>query len=152
MALPLRLMAVGVGLINALACSVVADTVVGEPQTFSWAMEPWPLTMLYAFFAIMAGLLVSEILLRLMRSSLSGGFFARYLTLILAVSLGGTLMGASLTLLTLSDVSMQFEDRLYTVLIFFPLVAVVGCVIGLTEGVILAFPLAVILGRFRPAD
>ena len=47
---------------------------------------------------------------------------------------------------------MQFEDRLYTVLIFFPLVAVVGCVIGLTEGVILAFPLAAILGRFRPAD
>jgi hypothetical protein len=55
--------------------------------------------------------------------------------MILAVSLGGTLMGALISFLILLNASMGMEVRVHTVLIFFPFAAVIGCITGLVEGI-----------------
>ena len=58
-------------------------------------------------------------------------------------------MGALLSFLILLDASMGTADRVHTALIFFPFAAVIGCIMGLVEGITLALPLAECLALFR---
>ena len=71
MAALLRAAAVLVGLSNATFYSVVGDAGFEEP--FTWKLEPWPLTTLYAISAIAAGLSISGASLRFTRRDLQGG-------------------------------------------------------------------------------
>jgi hypothetical protein len=73
MSIFVRISAVLVGVCNTIMYGVAADTVVGEPQkpqTFSWDLEPRPVTALYALAAGVAGLLVSELYLGLTRKGI----------------------------------------------------------------------------------
>ena len=95
MAAFLRAAAVLVGLANATLYSMVGDAGFEEP--FTWKLEPWPLTTLYAISAIAVGLSISGAFLRFTRRDLQqGGFFARYGLMVMAVCLGGVALSPSL--------------------------------------------------------
>ena len=77
MAIYARIPVVPVGELNAVAYSIVGDTVVGELRTFSRDLEPWPLTALYVLAAVAAGLLASEVVLGFV-GGLRGSFYTRF--------------------------------------------------------------------------
>lgn len=140
-----------VGLANTLLYSAVGDSPRGGP--LAWRLEPWPLSGAYAFSAILAGLLVSAVVVRFMQAGLRGSFFARYGVMVLAVCLGGVSLSVFLSAVTYSfDDHLTAIKRITWFLSTIPFTAVAGGVLGAAEGVILAFPLAAILGRFRTAD
>ena len=96
--------------------------------------------------------MISAVVLGFMQSGLRGDFFTRYGVIVLRVCLGGVLLSV-----LLSAVTCSFDDHLTAIkritwfLSTVPLTAVAGGVLGAAEGVILAFPLAAILGRFGTA-
>ena len=92
MAAFLRAAAVLVGLANATLYSMVGDA--GFEERFTWKLEPWPLTTLYA---------ISGAFLRFTRRDLQGGFFARYGLMVMAVCLAGV----ALSLLTAVTISLD---------------------------------------------
>jgi hypothetical protein len=72
--------------------------------------------------------------------------------MVLAICLGGALFSGLLTVRVVFDSPpMTVADRLSEALSTLPITVVAGGVLGAVEGVILAFPLAAILGRFRTA-
>jgi hypothetical protein len=104
----------------------------------------------YALCAVFAVLVVSEVLLMFARRDLREGFSARYGLMVLAVCLGGVLLNVLLSAVTYAFVDyLTVIKRITWALSRFPFVAIAGGVLGAVEGVILGFPLAAILGRFR---
>jgi hypothetical protein len=144
-----RIAAVFVGLANAFLHSILGDGELGN--IFIWNLDPWwPQNFLYAICAILSGLAISGILLTFARQELQGNFFARYGLMVLAVCLGGALFSGLLTIAAVSlDSPLMVAKRLLESLHALPFTVVAGGVLGAAEGVILAFPLADILGRFR---
>ena len=139
-----------IGLANTLFYSGFGGSAWGGP--FVLRLDPWPLVAAYALCAIFAGLVVSGAFLVFASRDLRGSFFACYGLIVLAMYLGGVLLSV-----LLSAVTHAFDDRLTVInriiwalsRVLFTTVA--GGVLGAAEGVILAFPLATILGRFRTA-
>lgn len=150
MALFVRAMALLVGLANAL--------VIGDPLDVVGSSNNRPLAALFGtlLLAVVVGLGASEVVLRLGRPALGGGFFARYGITVLGMCLGGAILGGSslaLGLLTSQPGAQGPEGGVallvYAALAYGSIAAVVGGVLGALEGLILALPLAAILGRFR---
>ncbi|MEJ7871979.1 MAG: hypothetical protein WKF67_06945, partial [Rubrobacteraceae bacterium] len=138
-----RTAAVLVGMANVL--------VIGDPRgVFSADGPPLPGTFL---LAMVAGLVASEIVLRIGSPALSSGFFARYGITVLGLCLGGAILGGlSMALGVLTGSGAQGSGwgiPVYAALAYGLIAAVVGGVMGALEGLILAFPLAAILGKFR---
>ncbi len=106
---------------------------------------------------VVAGLVTSEIILRLRQSALTEKFSHRYGFSVCMVCLGGTLTGFLLAAaLTINRTMVPGPDELLERVIgsLIPgfVGAVFGLVLSLAEGLILAFPLAATLGRFRNED
>jgi hypothetical protein len=142
--------AVLIGLANTLFFSGFGGSAWGGP--FVWRLEPWPLVAAYALCAVFAGLVVSGAFLVFASRDLRGSFFARYGLMVLAMCLGGVLLSVLLSTVTHAfDDHLTVINRIIWALSRVPLTAVAGGVLGAAEGVILAFPLAAILGRFRTA-
>ena len=118
----------------------VAVAVVSDPAALSRVA---PLSILPpVLLAWVPGLLVAEVLLRLMRPALEGEFLYRYGVIVFGGFLGGVLMGALMGfLLGLGSLERAIWGAV--------LGAMIGGGLGMGEGLILAFPLAAILGRFR---
>ena len=153
MAILVRTAAVLIGFANIAVFVLISDKPLEDASSYFLGDLPqWPVIVLYAISAIGAGLLISAVVLEFMQSGLRGCFFARYGVMVLAVCLGGMLLSV-----LLSAVTYAFEDhltvtrRITWALSSAPFTAVAGGVLGAAEGVILAFPLAAILGRFRTA-
>ena len=144
-----RLAAVLVGLTNAIVYSMVADAPIDEG--LSLAPVPWPIAAALLTCAVLAGLLVSEVLLRFKRPGFQGSFSIRYLVMALAVFAGGMVMGALIPFIGLFDSSTLLMNRIARSLFFLPFSVAIGGVLGIMEGLVLAFPLAAILDRFRTA-
>lgn len=99
--------------------------------------------------AIVAGLLAAEVVLRVMRPALEGKFLFRYAVMVLAVQLGGLLVGTLMGFAILLDSTFSLAERVPMALVVAFVGSLWGGVIGTVEGLIFAFPLAVILGLFR---
>ena len=104
---------------------------------------------------VVAGLVTSEIVLRRLRSAaLAEKFSDRYANSVFVVCLGGALMGFLLVVaLTLNRMlgpgPPEALERMLVSLAPGLTGVAFGLVLGLAQGLILAFPLAIILGRFR---
>jgi hypothetical protein len=105
-----------------------------------------------------AGLLTPEAVFRLMSSLLEGGFLIRYGAMVRAVCFGGMLYGAMQRFVygslfssspNLNDIVSGVVERIPSGLVQGFIGAVFVGVIGLLEGLILGFPLALILRLFR---
>jgi ABC-type cobalamin transport system permease subunit len=71
-----RVCAVLVGIANVFLVSLVGEGELGN--ALMWNLDPWwPHNALYALCAVVAGLVVSSILLRFARRELRNSFFAR---------------------------------------------------------------------------
>jgi hypothetical protein len=153
MATFVRTAAVFVGFANTTVFVLIGDKPLEDTFLYFLGDLPqWPVIVLYAISAVGAGFLVSSVVLRFMQPSLRGIFFARYGVMVLAVCLGGVLLSVSLSAVTYAfDDHLTVTKRITWALSTIPLTAVAGGVLGAAEGVILAFPLAAILGRFRTA-
>ncbi len=121
----------------------LAVEVVSDPAALSRGVARLSIIPpLFLLASVVAGLLVAEVLLRLMRPELEGEFPLRYAVIVFGVLLGGVLLGAFLGfLLGLGTLEKAIGGAV--------LGAMVGGGFGLGEGLILAFPLAAILGLFR---
>ncbi len=153
MAIFVRTAAVLIGLANATVFALIADKPLEDAFLYFLGDLPqWPVVILYAISAVGAGLLISAVVLRFMQAGLRGNFFARYGVMVMAVCLGGVLLSILLSAVTYSfDDHLTATKRITWFLSTVPFTAVAGGVLGAAEGVILAFPLAAILGRFRAA-
>jgi hypothetical protein len=145
-ALYLRAAAVLVGLANVLF--------IGDPLGVIGEDGP-PLLGTFLLAAV-AGLVASEVVLRLGRPAMSGAFFARYGLTVLGMCLGGAAFGGlSIAVGVLAslpgtqDAGPQVALALYAALAYGLTATVVGGVLGVLEGLVLGVPLAAILGRFR---
>lgn len=102
------------------------------------------------FIATVVGLLTAEILLRLARGMLRGHFFARYAAMALGMCLGGvlTILLPVLCFAAAVTVTDSLREAGSVLSATTPLTMLSGAT-GLIEGVVLAFPLAAMLGKFR---
>lgn len=154
-----RATAVFVGLANAGTAFVLSALWDDAPGKF--VDVPWIQVLLPVVAVVVAGLATSEIVLRWFGPAnlLASRFARRYFFVVLAVCLGGVLMGFLLGyVITLnavlsgpmSSVSGPVEVLEWMLRALGPgLVGVVlGLGLGLAEGLILAFPLAAMLGKF----
>ena len=146
-----RAVAVLVGLANAIF--------IGEPRNVFAASEGLTLAPLFGalLLAAVAGLLASEIVLRVGRPALSGGFFTRYGIAVLGLCLGGAILGGSSVALGLLTGQPGTQNTggvdpilLWAALAYGLIAAVVGGVMGALEGLILGLPLATMLGKLGP--
>lgn len=140
-------MAVILGLTNAILYNLLGDDDSMGP--FDWELQQWPQSALYALIGIVVALLVSGVFLRFARSGLRGSFFGRYGLIVLAVCLGGAVMGPLLVFATIllgTDVFVPSRSSEFASIAFFAVMA--GWVIGAVEGVVLGLPLAGLLGMF----
>ena len=137
----LRAVFVLVGVAN--ICGPLAVVVLSDPAALSRGVARLSIiASLLLLASVVAGLLVAEVLLRLMRPALEGEFPLRYVVIVFGVLLGGVLLGAFLGfLMGLGTLEGAIGGAV--------LGAMVGGVLGLGEGLILAFPLAAVLGLFR---
>jgi hypothetical protein len=145
-----RVSAVLVGMANVFLVSLVGEGELGN--ALMWNLDPWwPHNALYALCAAVAGLVVSSILLRFARRELRETFFGRYGVMVLAVCLGGVVLGLLLSYagVLLYSSPLTTVERLLEVTSRLPFTVVAGGVLGAAEGVVLAFPLAAVLGRLR---
>jgi hypothetical protein len=146
-----RLAGVFVGLVNLL---VLADPN-GVVIAYQMGNVGWYEALPPVLAVMIAGLVTSEVVLRWLEPvALAEKFSHRYGISVFAVCLGGTLMGFLLAAaLTLNRVLVPGPDtlleRIPVSLIPGLVGAVFGLGLGLVEGLFLALPLAVILGRFR---
>ncbi len=100
--------------------------------------------------AAIAGLLTAEMVLRLARSALLRGFFLCYAIAALGVCLGGVLT-ILLPALFLAVATVVFDSLQEAggFLLEAASLSLLVAVLSLIEGLILAFPLAALLGRFQ---
>ncbi|HET7270340.1 MAG TPA: hypothetical protein VFI90_04570 [Rubrobacter sp.] len=144
----LMVSAVLVGLANATLYSLIGNNTFDN--LFEWHRDPWSLYVMYALCAVFVGLLVSGGVLRFAEDDLQDRFFARYGLMVLAICIGGAMLAVFLTLATFmfderSYVPRRISETFYSL----AMVAIPGGMLGAIEGVVLAFPLAWVLGLFK---
>jgi hypothetical protein len=140
--------AVLIALANAMLYSLIGNNTF--TNLFEFHLDPWPLIVLYVLCAIFAGLLVAGGLIGLAEKVLRESFFARYGLMVLAICIGGATLAILLTTVTFlfddaAYVPSGISETAYTLV----LVTIPGATLGAIEGVILAFPLAWLLGLFK---
>ncbi len=138
--------AVVVGLTNALLFNALGDSPWGGP--FVWKIRPGPKFTAHMLSAVLAGLIVSGALLLFAHRKLREGFFARCVLMAAAISAGGTILSVFLHFSTI-----LLDERVPTpqgleVLFHIALPTLAGGILGISEGVYLALPLAWLLGLF----
>ena len=143
--------AVLIALSNAILYSLIGNNTF--TNLFDFHLDPWSLCALYALCAIFAGLMVAGVLISLAEKILRESFFARYGLLVLAICIGGAALAILLTTVTFlfddaAYVPRATSETIYTLV----LVTIPGATLGAIEGVILAFPLAWLLGLFKERD
>lgn len=145
----MRLVAVLVGLANLAVLAALNGVDAGDRVGSAiWEVLPPVLAV------VVAGFVTSEIVLRWFKSlALAERFFARYGTAVFTLCFGGAIMGGMLVfVLILNDALIPglpaTPEQIVPALLVILAGAAFGLALGLAEGVILAFPLAVILGRF----
>ena len=144
----LMVAAVVVGLANATLYSLIGNNTFDN--LFEWQRDPWSLYLLYAFSAVFVGLLVAAGLLRFGEKVINEGFFARYGLMVMAICLGGAVLAVYLTTVTfLFDPEADAPERLSEVSYTLVMVTIPGAMLGAIEGVVLALPLAWLLGLFQ---
>ena len=140
--------AVVVGVANATLYSFIGNNTFDN--LFEWQRDPWSLYMLYAFTAIFVGLLISGTLLRFAEDVLRDSFFARYGLMVLTISVGGAVLAVFLTTISfMFDPAAVAPTRISQTTYTLAKVTVPGAMLGAIEGVVLAFPLAWLLGLFK---
>jgi hypothetical protein len=140
--------AVTIGVANATLYSFIGNNTFDN--LFEWQRDPWSLYMLYAFTAIFVGLLASGTLLRFAEGVLRDTFFARYGLMVLTICVGGAVLAVFLTTVSfMFDPAAVVPTRIFQTLYTLGMVMVPGAILGATEGVVLAFPLAWMLGFFK---
>lgn len=144
----LRVAAISVGLANIYIVGIIG----GAPAVPTRIAFSPTLLLTTVLYAVIAGLVASEITLRSMRPALQGDFFLRYIVMVLTVCVGGMIFGSLVPLGTLFDNSLTITDRLTVTVVGGIVGALFGGVLGAIEGLIIAFPLAAILGLFRNGD
>lgn len=150
-----RFSAVVVGLAN---FAVIAGW---NGDTFLWWMDlTWTEALPSALLVVAVGLLTSEVVLRKLRP-FRESFSDRYGIMVAALCLGGTLTGFFLTFLFAIDGTLGAEVNITLETMPYMMIggsrsglvgAMFGFWLGIAEGLILAFPLAAILGLFVPRD
>ena len=144
----LMVAAVLIGVANATLYSLFGNNTFDN--LFEWQRDPWSLYVMYALSAVFVGLLISGGLLKYAEGDLQGRFFARYGLMVLAICIGGAMLAIFLTTVTfMFDEKAYVPTRISETFYTLGLVAIPGAMLGAVEGVILAFPLAWILGLFR---
>lgn len=140
--------AVLVGVANATLYSFIGNNTFDN--LFEWQRDPWSLYLLYAFTGVFVGLLISGTLLRFAEDILRETFFARYGLMVLTISAGGAVLAVFLTMITfLFDPEAVAPSRISETIYTLAVVSVPGAMLGAIEGVVLAFPLAWMLGLFK---
>ncbi len=141
--------AVLVGVANATLYSLIGNNTFDN--LFDWQRDPWPLYLLYAFSAVFVGLLISGGLLRFAEGVIrEETFFARYGLMVLTICLGGAVLAVFLTTITfLFDNNALTPTRFSEAFYALAFVTIPGGMLGAVEGVVLAFPLAWLLGLFK---
>jgi hypothetical protein len=145
--------AVLVGLANATLYSLIGNNTFDN--LFEWHRDPWSLYLMYAFTAVFVGLLISGTLLRFAEGILRETFFARYGLLVLTICAGGALLAVFLTTISFTfDPRAVAPSRISEASYTLAIVTIPGAMLGAIEGVVLALPLAWLLGLFekRPAE
>ena len=140
--------AVLIGLANATLYSLIGNNTFDN--LFEWQRDPWSLYLLYVLCAVFVGVLISGGVLKFGEKTLQEGFFARYGLMVLAICIGGAILAVYLTTITfLFDDRAYVPSRISEVSYTLALVTIPGAMLGAIEGVVLAFPLAWLLGLFR---
>jgi len=137
--------AVLIALANAVMYSLIGNNTFSN--LFDLHLDPWYLSAMYALCAVFAGLLVAGGLIAFAEKVLRETFFARYGLMVLAICIGGAALAILLTTVTFlfddsAYVPRGTAETTYTLV----LVTIPGATLGAIEGVILAFPLAWLLG------
>ncbi len=137
-----------IALANAILYSLIGNNTF--TNLFDFHLDPWSLSAMYVLCAVFAGLLVAGGLIGFAEKILRESFFARYGLMVLAICIGGAMLAILLTTVTyLFDdaayVPRATSETIYTLV----LVTIPGATLGAIEGVILAFPLAWLLGLFK---
>jgi hypothetical protein len=140
--------AVLIALANAILYSLIGNNTF--TNLFDFHLDPWSLSALYVLCAIFAGLLVAGGLIGFAEKVLAETFFARYGVMVLAICVGGAMLAILLTTVTFlfdeaAYVPRATSETIYTLV----LVTIPGATLGAIEGVILAFPLAWLIGLFK---
>jgi hypothetical protein len=143
--------AVVIALANAILYSLIGNNTFSN--LFDFHLDPWSLSAMYVLCAVFAGLLVAGGLIRFAEKILRETFFARYGLMVLAICIGGAVLAILLTTVTFlfdeaAYVPRGTAETTYTL----ALVTIPGVALGAIEGVILAFPLAWLLGRLEGRD
>lgn len=144
-----RLATVSIGLVN-LAFLAIQN---GVDDAMRRGDVTWNNALPVVLAVVVAGLVTSEITLRRLEP-FGEEFFHRYRIMVLALGLGGMLTGGMVTAALALNGALLIEPatllvRVAAALLFGLVDGASGAVLGLLEGLILAFPLAAILGRFR---
>jgi hypothetical protein len=147
----LMVAAVLIALANATLYSLIGNNTF--TNLFELHLDPWSLSALYVLCAVFAGLLIAGGLIGFAEKVLRESFFARYGLMVLAICIGGAVLAVLLTTVTFLFDEAAYVPRgpsetVYTLL----LVTLPGATLGAIEGVILAFPLAWVLGLLRERD
>jgi len=134
-----------IALANAVVYSLIGNNTF--TNLFDFHFDPWTLSTLYVLCAEFVGLLVAGSLISFAEKVLRDSFFARYGVMVLAICLGGATLAILLTTVTFlfdnaAYVPRGTSETAYTLV----LVTILGATLGAIEGVILAFPLAWLLG------
>ena len=137
--------AVLIALANAILYSLIGNNTFSN--LFDFHLDPWYLSAMYVLCAVFAGLLVAGGLIAFAEKVLRETFFARYGLMVLAICIGGAALAILLTTITFlfddaAYVPRGVAETSYTLV----LVTIPGATLGAIEGVILAFPLAWLLG------
>jgi hypothetical protein len=140
-----------IALANAALYSLIGNNTF--TNLFDFHFDPWTLSVLYVLCAVFAGLLVAGGLISFAEKVLRESFFARYGLMVLAICLGGAALAILLTTVTFlfddaAYVPRGTTEAAYTLV----LVTIPGATLGAIEGVILAFPLAWLLGVLGDRD
>jgi hypothetical protein len=140
--------AVLVGAANATLYSFIGNNTFDN--LFEWQRDPWSLYLLYAFTGVFVGLLISGTILRFAEDVLRETFFARYGLMVLTICAGGVVLAVFLTTITfLFDPNAVSPTRISQTTYTLAMVSIPGAMLGAIEGVVLAFPLAFLLGLFK---
>ena len=147
-----RLAAIFVGMANLAVLAWLSDDSRIRTGDVAWWIEALPAMLI----VVVAGLVTSEIVLRRSKP-LREKFSDRYGVMLFAVGLGGMLMGELLAgLFALNGVLFPglstIPERILVALLSGLVGAAFGLELGLAEGLVLAFPLAAILGLLRNGD
>jgi len=144
----LMVAAVLIALANATLYSLIGNNTFSN--LFDIHPDPWSLSAMYALCAVFVGLLVAGGILAFAQKVLRESFFARYGLMVLAICIGGAALAILLTTITfLFDAAAYVPRGISETSYTLALVTIPGATLGAIEGVILAFPLAWLLGLLR---